>query len=130
MVSGTNLRALFSQRKKRSNAGIKRGPRKAKTLAPSNVIVVNNGGVAHVEAPRVPKGRGRAVGPMFIGPLRPQNTRKVRKTRSNAGVKRAVETANLLGLAGMKIVGQRKTRKNKGVKRGPRHFPRNTNLFN
>ena len=101
-VSGANLRALFSQRKKRSNAGKSRKNYSA----------------------------GVEYGPMFIGPLRPQNTRRARKTRSNAGVKRAVETANLLGLAGMKIVGQRKTRKNKGVKRGPRHFPRNTNLFN
>lgn len=89
-----------TSRKTRSNAGVKRGPRKAKVLSTGNIVVVNSGGVAHVEAPRVPKGRGRAVGPLFIGPLRPQNTRKARKTRSNAG-----------------------------VKRGPRHFPRNTGLF-
>jgi len=82
-----------TNRKVRSNAGIKRGPRKSKVLAPSNVIVVNNGGVAHIEAARVPKGRGRAVGPMFIGPLRPQNTRKERKTRSNAGILRGPRTA-------------------------------------
>ena len=114
MVSGTNLRALFSQRKKRTNAGIKRGPRKPKVLAPTNVIVVNNGGVAHVAAPP-----------------------KQRKTRSNKGVKRGPRGTvivapinNGLGLAGMKIVGQRKTRSNKGVKRGPRWMPRNTNLFN
>lgn len=103
-----------TNRKTRSNAGIKRGPRKPKVVGPSNVIVVNNGGVAKIEAPTVPKGRGRTVGPMFIGPLRPQNTRRNRKTRSNAGVPR------LLGLSGMKIVVNRKTRSNKGVKRGPR----------
>jgi hypothetical protein len=99
-VSGSNLRALFSNRKKRSNAGKKRGPRKAAVLKPTNVIVVNNGGVAKVMSPPKPKGRGRTVGPLFVGPLRPQNTRKVRKTRSN-----------------------------KGVKRGPRYLPRNTGLF-
>lgn len=77
-----------TNRKIRSNAGIKRGPRKPKVVGPSNVIVVNNGGVAKIESPTVPKGRGRTVGPMFIGPLRPQNTRRNRKTRSNAGVAR------------------------------------------
>lgn len=100
-VSGANLRALFSQRKKRSNAGMKRGPRKAAVLKPTNVIVVNNGGVAKVMSPAKPKGRGRTYGPLFVGPLRPQNTRRSRKTRSN-----------------------------KGVKRGPRYLPRNTGLFN
>ena len=44
--------------------------------------------------------RGREYGPMFIGPLRRENTRRHRKVRSN-----------------------------KGVRRGPRHFPRSTNLF-
>lgn len=105
-------RSIFSTRKVRKNAGVKRGPRSlglnSLFASPNNVVVV---------APGPKKTRGRTHGPMFIGPLRPQNTRRSRKTRSNAGVPRKVQIANALGLAGMKIVGQRKTRKNKGVPR-------------
>ena len=93
---GSNLRRMFgnSQRKVRKNAGVKRGPRKARVLGPTNVIVVRNGGVANVVAARGPKKtRGRTYGPMFIGPLRPQNTRRARATRSNKGVKRGPRNA-------------------------------------
>ena len=88
---GSNLRALFgnNQRKTRSNKGIKRGPRKARVLAPTNIVVVNSGGTANVvAAPGPKKTAGRTHGPMFIGPLRPQNVRSNRKVRSNAGVAR------------------------------------------
>lgn len=84
-------RSIFSNstRKVRSNKGVKRGPRKARMIDPTNVIVVNSGGVANVVAPRMPKKTaGRTYGPRFVGPLRPQNVRRARATRSNKGVKR------------------------------------------
>lgn len=90
---GSNLRRMFgnSNRKVRKNAGIKRGPRKARVMRPTNVIVVNAGGMANVVAARGPKKtRGRTYGPMFVGPLRPQNTRRNRKVRSNKGVARTL----------------------------------------
>ena len=44
-----------------------------------------------------------------------------RKTRKNKGTARGPRPQpNYIGLAGLKIVGQRKTRKNKGAARGPR----------
>ena len=43
-----------------------------------------------------------------------------RRPRSNKGVSRGPRPGPNIGLAAMKIVGQRKTRKNKGVSRGPR----------
>lgn len=102
--SGAIMRALFSTRKPRSNKGVKRGPRVAPIIGNRNVILINNTGVGHVKKPR--------------------------KTRSNKGTRRMVGpvlAANNMGLA--KLFRQRKTRSNKGVKRGPRYFPRNTNLF-
>lgn len=65
-----------------------------RTIKPTNVIMVNNGGVAHITAmPKARKStrkalgnlRARTYGPSFIGPLRPQNTRVSRKARSNKG---------------------------------------------
>jgi hypothetical protein len=91
-------RSIFGNRKVRKNAGVKRGPRKARVLGPTNVIVVRNGGVANVVAARGPKKtRGRTYGPMFVGPLRPQNTRRSRKTRSNKGVARTMGLRRLFG---------------------------------
>lgn len=83
-VSG---RSIFSSRKVRSNKGSKRGPRPPVTMG-NGVIVVNSGGVANVHAAPKYRGKGRSYGSMFVGPLRPQNTRKVRATRSNVGVAR------------------------------------------
>ncbi len=95
-VSGVNLRRLFgnTNRKVRKNAGVKRGPRKARMIGPSNVVIVNSGGMASVvAAPGPKKTRGRTYGPMFVGPLRPQNTRRNRKVRANKGAKRGPRTA-------------------------------------
>ena len=97
---GSNLRRMFgnSQRKVRKNAGVKRGPRKARVMRPTNVIVVNAGGMANVVAARGPKmTRGRTYGPRFVGPLRPQNTRRSRKVRSNKGVARTLGLRRLFG---------------------------------
>lgn len=104
-------RSIFSTRKVRSNKGVKRGPRVAPMIGSNNVILVNNSGVGHVG-----KTRKRTYGP--------------RKPRSNKGVRRTVGpvlVANNMGLA--KLFRERKPRSNKGTKRGPRYFPRNTNLF-
>jgi len=101
------LKAMFKEpkgysRRPRSNKGVSRGPRAVSNAAALKALFAE------------PKGYSR-------------------KPRSNKGVSRGPRAQpNYLGLAGMKIVGQRKTRKNKGVARGPRgprHFPRNTNLF-
>ena len=120
---GANLRRMFgnSQRKVRSNAGIKRGPRpgskkyaantaKAFAALPgSNVIVASNGGEVHVHNKPLPVNNAIGLAGMKIVGQR--------KTRSNKGVKRVAAIANAIGLAGMKLVGQRKTRSNKGVAR-------------
>lgn len=101
-----------------------------------SALVVNNGGHVHLHlnAPRRKnfgsrrKAGPRVYGPQFIGPLLAGNTRRARATRKNKGVRR-VNNSNLLGLAGMKLVGFRKTRSNKGVKRGPKWAPKNVHLF-
>lgn len=84
--TGVGGRSIFSSgRKVRSNAGMKRGPRKPLVLPPNAVIMANAGGVVHVmNAPKY-RGSGRTYGPMFVGPLRPKNVRRARATRSNAG---------------------------------------------
>ena len=109
-------RSIFSTRKVRSNKGV---PRK-RLLAPSNVVVVNAGGQAVVQA--APRTRTRKYGP--------------RKPRSNKGVKRTRVSSNSLNAIAMRSLFaepkgyyKRKTRSNKGVKRGPRYLPRSTNLF-
>lgn len=66
-----------------------------RTAKPTNVILVNNGGVAHITSgPKTVRKstrkalanlRPRTYGPEFIGPLRPQNVRRNRKVRSNKG---------------------------------------------
>jgi hypothetical protein len=70
-------RSIFATRKVRSNKGVKRGPRVAPVMAPTNVVMVNAGGVAHVQA--APKARRVTVGP--------------RKPRSNKGTKRVSKYA-------------------------------------
>jgi hypothetical protein len=90
-------------RRPRSNKGVSRGPRAVSNAAALKALFAE------------PKGYSR-------------------KPRSNKGVSRGprAKFEPNLGLAAMKIVGQRKTRSNKGKARGPRgprHFPRNTNLF-
>lgn len=94
---------IVGQRKTRKNKGTARGPRPKSNAALMKELFAE------------PKGYSR-------------------RPRSNKGVSRGprAKYEPNLGLAAMKIVGQRKTRKNKGVSRGPRgprHFPRNTNLF-
>ena len=79
-------RSIFAARKVRSNKGVKRGPRKARVVAPGAVIQVNNGGVAHVH---VAKPRPNGYGNTTIGGKSIFATRKV---RSNKGVKRGTRT--------------------------------------
>jgi hypothetical protein len=101
------LKAMFKEpkgfsRRPRKNKGSTRGPRAVSNAAALKAMF------------KEPKGYSR-------------------RPRSNKGTVRGPRPQpNYIGLAGLKIVGQRKTRKNKGVSRGPRgprHFPRNTNLF-
>ena len=78
-MANTNVggRSIFATRKVRSNKGVKRGPRVAPVVAPTNIVMVNAGGVAHVQA--APKARRVAAGP--------------RKPRSNKGTKRVSKYA-------------------------------------
>lgn len=125
-MANTNIggRSIFSTRKVRKNAGTKRGPRVAPRVAPTNVIVVNSGGMATVVSEKAPRKR-------MIGP---------RRQRKNVAAKAAAAAAfNALNMytpnggfvpgGGGKKYGPRRQRKNAGVKRGPKYLPRNANLF-
>ena len=105
--------SIFVIRKKRSNAGKVRGPRAGPHMG--NLPKLFNEGVMLP----VPKG-GAIVGVNYKG----------RNVHQSARGKLYV-----LGKTGRKMYTVhmekpvRKTRKNKNVKRGPRHLPRNVNLF-
>jgi hypothetical protein len=90
IVYGPALKSMFSNRKVRSNKG---QPHK-KTVKPSNVIVVNAGGIAHVHA-----------------------APRARVVKRRAGYM-TNNLPNNMGLS--KLFFERKTRSNKGTKRGPR----------
>lgn len=107
VLNAVAMRSLFSTRKPRSNKGVKRGPRVAPIIGPSNVILVNVTGTGHVK--------------------------KARKVRSNKGRSRPTKTpeAAVRNFFAMVERKPRKTRKNKGIKRGPRsHALRFNNVSN
>lgn len=90
IVYGPALKSMFANRKVRSNKGQSR----KKTVKPTNIIVVNAGGMAHVHA-----------------------APRTRVVKRRAGYMTNNLPANM-GLSSLFF--QRGTRKNKGVKRGPR----------
>ena len=95
-------KSIFSSRKTRSNKGV---PRKPLVAAPSNVVIVNAGGVAHIHKPRkVRSNKGKS---------RPGSKTYARQT--------AVAFAALPGLnvSPMYTAAGRKVRSNKGTVRNP-----------
>jgi len=109
--------SIFLERKKRSNAGVKRGPR----WMPHNTNLFLTNSAAGSMALPVPRGGYVATGNV--------NHKGRPVQRSGRG------KIFVFGSTGRRIYTvhmekpARKTRSNKNVKRGPRYFPRNTTLF-
>jgi hypothetical protein len=111
VLSPTSLERLFAlpkQRKRRSNAGKKRGPRPGVKAGMLPALFAS------------PKRGARLVSPGSLMGLAGMKIIKKRGRPAKSKPMRLVSPGSLMGLAGMKIVPARKTRKNKGVKRGPR----------
>jgi hypothetical protein len=142
--------SIFMIRKKRSNAGKVRGPRAGPKLVNEGVMlpVPKGGAIVGVNY------KGRNVHQSARGKLyvlgktgRKMYTVHMEKPVPNGGAivgvnykgRNVHQSARgkmyVLGKTGRKMYTVhmekpvRKTRKNKNVKRGPRHLPRNVNLF-